>query len=109
MQKLYPPLCIVNAARIMAQAVADHQIVSPEHAVIGVNLLKNVLRNAYLRSLVLHNDMRHTALAPVYHRIGPASHAAHVYRHLIGRQRSRISLALHEKVRKMLAHPFLRR
>lgn len=98
---------IIHLANIGLHAIAHYEVIDVKQQIVDTNLVENLLRDTYMRSLVLHYHPCMEAVVIEY-AVGSDTLVANHQPHLIGQQRSRIALVNSEEVDKMLAHPFLR-
>lgn len=97
---------VVHAAAVVVEAVGDDEVVGAQHAVVGLYLVENLLRDGYVGRLVFHNEAGTAAVAVVEYAVAAAGGAAYVEAHLVGQQGGGVAFVLDEVVDEVLPHPF---
>ena len=89
----------------MAQAVADNQVIDPEHKVVATDLVEDLLCDFHRRCLVFHDDARREA-AVIDHRVATARHSVQLQLHFVCHQGRRVVLLVRKEVDEVLTNPF---
>lgn len=97
---------IIHLAAVVLQTVAHDEPVYPHHHIIPPDLVKHLLRNADVRSLVFHNHPW-LELSVINHRVATSRHTVQVQLYLVPHQRSAEALFRHQEMHEMLANPLL--
>ena len=62
-EKNHPISFIIHATTIMQQPITHDQIIGLQYAIVTLDLIEHLLRDGYLRCLVLHDDSRASPFA----------------------------------------------
>ena len=108
LQEVVRALVVVDAATVVLQSVAHHEVVYVQQQVVRRNLLEHLLRYLHRRRLVLHYHAR-LQVAVVQHAVGAQLLVADAEAHLVRHERGRVALVLYQIVDEVLAHPLLGR
>ena len=96
---------IIDPTAVVAQTVADNQIIDAKYKVVTTDLVEDLLRDFHRGSFVFHDDARRKA-AVIDHRIATARHPVQLQLHLVCHQGRRIVLLVRKKVDEVLTYPF---
>ena len=98
---------VIDFAAVMLQSIGNDKIFSLKHHIVSANLVEDCLCDFDRRSLVFHNHPRPAVFRVIEHTVTAPGHATHAYGDFVGQQGGGVVLVVHQKVREVLAYPFL--